>query len=86
MRGWHALMRNTRAGSRRNIAAHYDLGNDFFRLFLDESMMYSSAIYLDESESLDVAARRKLDRICQKLDLQPVQYVGIRLSTIAHPF
>ena len=49
MRGWHSLMRNTRAGSRRNIAAHYDLGNDLFKLFLDESMMYSSAIYMDES-------------------------------------
>lgn len=75
MRGWHALMRNTRAGSRRNIAAHYDLGNDLFKLFLDESMMYSSAIYLDESESLEVAAKRKLDRICEKLDLQPHHHV-----------
>ncbi len=75
MRGWHALMRNTRAGSRRNIAAHYDLGNDLFKLFLDESMMYSSAIYEDESESLEVAAKRKLDRICQKLDLQPHHHV-----------
>ncbi|MFZ2236473.1 MAG: cyclopropane-fatty-acyl-phospholipid synthase family protein [Dokdonella sp.] len=75
MRGWHALMRNTRAGSRRNIAAHYDLGNDLFKLFLDESMMYSSAIYVDESESLEVAAKRKLDRICQKLDLQPHHHV-----------
>lgn len=75
MRGWHALMRNTRAGSRRNIAAHYDLGNDLFKLFLDESMMYSSAIYVDESDSLEVAAKRKLDRICQKLDLQPHHHV-----------
>lgn len=75
MRGWHALMRNTRAGSRRNIAAHYDLGNDLFTLFLDESMMYSSAIYLEESESLEVAAKRKLDRICQKLDLRPHHHV-----------
>ena len=75
MRGWHALMRNTRAGSRRNIAAHYDLGNDLFKLFLDESMMYSSAIYLDENESLEVAAMRKLDRICHKLDLQPHHHV-----------
>ena len=75
MRGWHALMRNTRAGSRRNIAAHYDLGNDLFKLFLDESMMYSSAIYLDENESLEVAAKRKLDRICHKLDLQPHHHV-----------
>ena len=75
MRGWHALMRNTRAGSRRNIAAHYDLGNDLFKLFLDESMMYSSAIYEDEGESLEVAAKRKLDRICKKLDLQPHHHV-----------
>ena len=75
MRGWHALMRNTRAGSRRNIAAHYDLGNALFRLFLDESMMYSSAIYSNESESLEVAAKRKLDRICQKLDLKPHHHV-----------
>ncbi len=75
MRGWHALMRNTRAGSRRNIAAHYDLGNDLFKLFLDESMMYSSAIYMDENESLEVAAKRKLDRICQKLDLKPHHHV-----------
>ena len=75
MRGWHSLMRNTRAGSRRNIAAHYDLGNDLFKLFLDESMMYSSAIYMDESESLEVAAKRKLDRICQKLDLKPHHHV-----------
>ena len=45
MRGWSALMRNTRGGSRRNIAAHYDLGNDLFGLFLDENMMYSSALF-----------------------------------------
>lgn len=44
MRGWHTLRRNTRHGSRRNIAAHYDLGNDFFNLFLSPDLMYSSAI------------------------------------------
>jgi len=44
MRLWHALRRNTRDGSRRNIAAHYDLGNDFFSLFLSADLMYSSAI------------------------------------------
>jgi len=76
MRGWHALKRNTRSGSRRNIAAHYDLGNELFALFLDEDMMYSSAIFVtpDESlggESLELASRRKLDRICKKLDLRP---------------
>jgi cyclopropane-fatty-acyl-phospholipid synthase len=69
MRAWSALRRNTHAGSRRNIAAHYDLGNDFFRLFLDDNMMYSSALFADEHESLEVASSRKLERICQKLQL-----------------
>lgn len=73
LRLWHTLRRNTRDGSRRNIAAHYDLGNEFFELFLDPSLMYSSAIYLNESESLETAQQRRLQRICQKLDLQPGQ-------------
>ena len=78
--GWlmqllHVFRRNTRSGSRRNIAEHYDLGNDLFRLFLDENLMYSSAIFVDEHESLDVAATRKLDRICRKLDLKPSDHV-----------
>ena len=65
----HFFNRNTQAGSRRNIAAHYDLGNDFYRLWLDEKMMYSSA-YFDSSDStLDEASTAKLDRICRKLDL-----------------
>ena len=71
MRAWHALRRNTRDGSRKNVAAHYDLGNDFFSLFLDENLMYSSAIYASESDTLEQASTRKLDRICRKLDLQP---------------
>jgi cyclopropane-fatty-acyl-phospholipid synthase len=69
LRAWHTLRRNTREGSRRNIAAHYDLGNDFFKLFLDENLMYSSAVYDSPYESLEVASTRKLDRICQKLQL-----------------
>lgn len=71
MRGLHALSRNTRKGSRRNIAAHYDLGNPLFQLFLDDNMMYSSAIFEEEKESLESASNRKLDRICEKLRLQP---------------
>ncbi len=71
MRAWHALRRNTVGGSQRNIAAHYDLGNDLFKLFLDESMMYSSAIYASADESLEDAQFRKLDRICRKLELNP---------------
>jgi cyclopropane-fatty-acyl-phospholipid synthase len=75
MRAWSALMRNTRSGSRRNIAAHYDLGNDLFRLFLDDNMMYSSAIFENEGESLETASTRKLDRICRKLGLGPAHHV-----------
>jgi cyclopropane-fatty-acyl-phospholipid synthase len=70
MRAWHALRRNTRDGSRRNIAAHYDLGNEFFSLFLDDNLMYSSAIFASESDTLEQASTRKLDRICRKLDLR----------------
>jgi cyclopropane-fatty-acyl-phospholipid synthase len=71
MRGWHALRRNTRVGSRRNIAAHYDLGNDFFSLFLSPDLMYSSAIWTDPADTLETASARKLERICRKLDLKP---------------
>ena len=70
MRGWHALRRNTRDGSRRNIAAHYDLGNDFFGLFLSPDLMYSSAVWVDPSDTLEDASYRKLERICQQLDLR----------------
>ncbi|PTY36390.1 cyclopropane-fatty-acyl-phospholipid synthase [Saccharospirillum sp. MSK14-1] len=65
----HWLNRNDKAGSRRNIQAHYDLGNDLFETFLDPSMMYSSAFYPDETTSLEDAQRFRLDRICQKLAL-----------------
>jgi cyclopropane-fatty-acyl-phospholipid synthase len=75
MRTWHALRRNTREGSRRNIAAHYDLGNDFFRLFLSPDLMYSSGIWAGDEDSLEDASTRKLDRICRKLDLKPGDHV-----------
>ena len=75
MRGWHALRRNTRDGSRRNITAHYDLGNDFFSLFLSPDLMYSSAIWTDPADTLEIASTRKLERICRKLDLQPTDRV-----------
>lgn len=67
--------RNTRAGSRRNIAAHYDLGNRLFSLFLDESLMYSSAVYARADDDLALASTRKLERICAKLDLGPGDHV-----------
>ena len=75
MRLWHALRRNTRNGSRRNIAAHYDLGNDFFSLFLSADLMYSSAIWSDPADTLETASARKLERICRQLDLQPADRV-----------
>ena len=71
----HWLNRNTRDGSRKNIAAHYDLGNDFFKLFLDETMMYSSAIFKDDSMSLHEAQLHRLEAICRKLDLKSTDHV-----------
>jgi cyclopropane-fatty-acyl-phospholipid synthase len=71
----HWLSRNTRKGSRRNIGAHYDLGNDLFELFLDPTMMYSCAYYPSQETSLDEAAVAKLDRICQKLELKPEDHL-----------
>ncbi|MBA3700194.1 MAG: class I SAM-dependent methyltransferase [Planctomycetes bacterium] len=65
----HALNRNTRTGSRRNIAAHYDLGNDFYRLWLDQTMMYSSALFLRDDMTLHEAQLAKLDRLCDLLEL-----------------
>jgi cyclopropane-fatty-acyl-phospholipid synthase len=75
LRGAHALRRNTLAGSRRNIAAHYDLGNDFFGLFLSADLMYSSAYWTDPDDTLEAASTRKLDRICRKLELGPEDHV-----------
>ncbi|WP_346948694.1 cyclopropane-fatty-acyl-phospholipid synthase family protein [Dyella sp.] len=71
LRAWHALRANSRAGSRRNIAAHYDLGNDFFGLFLSADLMYSSALWTQPDDTLEQASTRKLEVICRKLDLRP---------------
>jgi len=57
--------------ARRNIAAHYDLGNDLFRIMLDETMTYSCAIFERPDEPLEDAQRRKLRRVCEKLELRP---------------
>jgi cyclopropane-fatty-acyl-phospholipid synthase len=66
----HYLNRNTKAGSQRNIAAHYDLGNNFFELILDRTLMYSCAIFSRPDSTLEEAATAKVDRICRKLDLR----------------
>ena len=65
----HWLNRNTRTGSRRNIAAHYDLGNDFFSLWLDPTLMYSAAVFERADMSLEEASIAKNERICRKLEL-----------------
>jgi len=69
----HRALRNTREGARRNVAAHYDLGNEFFALFLDPTMTYSCAVYEREGMTLEEAQVAKLERICRKLDLRPGQ-------------
>lgn len=66
----HARRRNSPAGARRNIAAHYDLGNDFYRLWLDRGMNYSSAIW-GEGDDLEAAQARKIERLLDRLELAP---------------
>ena len=75
VRGLHWLNRNTRQGSQRNIAAHYDLGNELFEQFLDPTMMYSAAQFLRADDSLEQAQLNKLERICQKLALKPEDHL-----------
>ncbi len=71
----HWLRRNSRTGSRRNIAAHYDLGNDFFSLFLDPTLTYSAAIFEREDATLEEASAAKYERICRKLALHRDDHV-----------
>jgi cyclopropane-fatty-acyl-phospholipid synthase len=73
--GFHWLHRNTRAGSRANIHAHYDLGNDFYQLFLDDTMTYSCGIFETETATLQQASIAKYDRICRKLKLNAADHV-----------
>jgi cyclopropane-fatty-acyl-phospholipid synthase len=71
----HWAAHNSRRGSRRNISAHYDLGNEFFRTFLDPTLMYSAAIFERTGMSLEKASLAKLDRICCRLELKPVDHL-----------
>ncbi|MFM1865777.1 MAG: hypothetical protein RIQ57_387 [Pseudomonadota bacterium] len=71
----HCLNKNSQRNSKRNISAHYDLSNNFFKLFLDETMMYSSAIFKTRNQTLKAASLNKLDIICQKLNLKPTDHV-----------
>jgi cyclopropane-fatty-acyl-phospholipid synthase len=71
----HLVPENSRTGARRNISAHYDLGNDLFAAFLDERMMYSCAYFADDTISLEGAQLAKLDRICDRLRLGPENHL-----------
>jgi cyclopropane-fatty-acyl-phospholipid synthase len=71
----HYLNRNTKTGSQRNIAAHYDLGNEFFELILDRTLMYSCAIFERPAATLEQAAAAKVDRVCRKLDLRAHDHI-----------
>ncbi len=70
-RGWHRLRRNHRRGARRNIAAHYDLGNDFYREWLDPGLTYSSALFTDPGQSLEAAQDTKLRAILDRTGTAP---------------
>lgn len=71
----HWLNHNSVSGSKKNIRAHYDLGNDLFTSFLDESMMYSSAIYPKVNSTLEEAQQHRLDRVCKKLHLDETNHL-----------
>lgn len=71
----HRFNRNSKSGSRKNISAHYDLGNHFFELFLDKRMMYSSALY-EQNDNLQSASDRKLQRICDTLELSDQHHIA----------
>ncbi|MBY7837662.1 cyclopropane-fatty-acyl-phospholipid synthase family protein [Vibrio fluvialis] len=71
----HWLKRNSIVRAKQNIEAHYDLGNDLYQTFLDERMLYSSALYLSTSDSLEQAQIQKMDRLCQQLQLTANDHV-----------
>lgn len=89
---YHWLRSNSRSGSRKNIAAHYDLGNDFFGLWLDETMAYSSGIFPGAGASLREASEEKFDRVCRKLSLQRTDHLleigtgwgGLAIHAVKH--
>ena len=71
----HKRRQNTLAGSKNNILAHYDLSNDFYRLWLDPTMTYSSGVFPKKNSSMQEASVEKLDRICRKLKLSNADHV-----------
>jgi cyclopropane-fatty-acyl-phospholipid synthase len=82
----HLLNNNTRRGSARNIVAHYDFGNDFFRIWLDEAMVYSSAVWDGSTASLEAAQSRKVERVLELLDVrggERILEIGCGWGTLA---
>jgi cyclopropane-fatty-acyl-phospholipid synthase len=71
----HWANRNSKSGSARNIAAHYDLGNDLYRLMLDDTMAYSCGIFLHEEATLEEASIAKFDAVCRKLALTSADHL-----------
>lgn len=83
---FHGLRKNTIEGSRENIRSHYDIGNDFFKLFLDESMMYSSGIFTTKESTLFEASMEKVSRVVSKLKLKATDHlveIGTGWGTLA---
>lgn len=71
----HRLRKNSKQGSKRNIQAHYDIGNELYRLFLDKNMMYSSACFTSQQDNIEKASEHKLKLICEKLVLTADDHV-----------
>lgn len=71
----HWLRRNTIGRSRKNIEAHYDLGNEFYSLWLDPTMNYSSGIFKSREDSMETASIEKMDRLCRRLGLKPTDHL-----------
>ena len=82
---FHWMNRNSKDGSRRNIAAHYDLGNDFFQLFLDDTMAYSCGIFEAPEATLKEASLAKFDAVCRKLQLQAQRSPGRNRHRLGRP-
>ncbi|MDO7211633.1 SAM-dependent methyltransferase [Acinetobacter nosocomialis] len=75
LKAWYQNRKNSISGSRKNIAEHYDLSNDFFKLFLDPTLMYSSAVFENETMTLEEASDLKKEIICKKLNLKPMDHL-----------
>lgn len=69
------FQKNTRSGAKKNIIAHYDLGNEFYRLWLDQTMSYSSALFTEAGQSLELAQQNKYDRLIERLDIRAEDHV-----------